>query len=112
MAKVFGENTGKGFIKEESNEIFAKAMESAIFKAPVRNKDKIYISDLWFITSLPKDLICEIIKEFGENLTIPEDINFIYDDKNRETLWERKEKNSEKEINDDLKNSDEYEIEE
>jgi hypothetical protein len=96
MAKVFGEDTGKGFIKEEPFEIFVKAIESAIYKSPVRKNDKIFLSDLWFITSLPYDILKEAIEKHSKNMNIPEDINFIYDEKNNKNIWERP-KNSDKE---------------
>jgi len=89
MSQIFGENTGKGFIKEEPNDIFVKALESAIFKAPVRMDEKIFLSDLWIITSLPEDLMVNIIENHAEKLNIPQDINFILDDKKNKKIWER-----------------------
>ena len=89
MARVFGEDTGKGFVKEEPFEIFVKAIESAIYKSPVRKTDKIFLSDLWFITSLPYDILREAIQKHSNEMNIPEDIKFIYDEKNNKNIWER-----------------------
>ncbi len=96
MARVFGEDTGKGFTKEEPFEIFIKAVESAIYKSPVRKTDKIFLSDLWFITSLPYDILREAIEKYASDMNIPEDINSIYDEKNNKTIWQRQ-KTSDKE---------------
>jgi hypothetical protein len=96
MARVFGEDTGKGFVKEEPFEIFVKAIESAIYKSPVRKTDKIFLSDLWFITSLPYDILIEAIEKHSKDMNIPEDINYIYDEKNNKNIWQRQ-KNSDKE---------------
>jgi hypothetical protein len=51
---------------------------------------------LWFITSLPYDILKEAIEKHSKNMNIPEDINFIYDEKNNKNIWERP-KNSDKE---------------
>ena len=92
MSQVFGENTGKGFEKEESLTIFLKAIESAIFKSAVRKNNRVYLSDIWFITSLPKDLIIEVITKYADTIKVPEDIQFIYDDKRKNNIWVKKAK--------------------
>ncbi|WP_129409573.1 hypothetical protein [Marinitoga lauensis] len=86
----YGADTGKGFYKEEDLSIFLKAIESSIIKAPVKNDKRILLSDLWVISSLPKDLIIEVLKKYSEDLTVPEDINEIYDDRNNEIIWTKK----------------------
>lgn len=104
MPQVFGENTGKGFSKEEPLDIFKKAIESAVLKCPVRNQDKVFLSDLWFVTSLPQDLITEVLEKFRDTFEFPEDIHVIWDDKRRKKLWERKNipQKSEKEISEEI----------
>lgn len=87
----YGADTGKGFYKEEDLSIFLKAIESSIIKAPVKNNNRILLSDLWVISSLPKDLIIEVLQEFSNDLTVPEDIKEIYDDRNNEVIWSKKE---------------------
>jgi hypothetical protein len=89
MAKLFGENTGKGFYKEEPLSVFSKAVESSIFKAPVREENKIYLSDLWMINSLPEDLIIEVLEKFGKDMNIPDDIVEILDDKRKKVIWRK-----------------------
>lgn len=89
MNNIYGEDSGKGFVKEVPISIFAKAVEGAIFKAPLRDDNRIYLSDLWFITSLPIDLIKESISKNSEDLDLPEDINEIYDDWKNKTIWKR-----------------------
>lgn len=90
MSKVFGENTGKGYYKEESIDNFLKAIESSIFKAPVREDNQIYLSDLWYINSLPFDLMIEVIKKHAHDINIPEDIEEIIEDKGKKIVWKRK----------------------
>jgi hypothetical protein len=87
----YGADTGKGFYKEEDLSIFLKAIESSIIKAPVKNNNRILLSDLWVISSLPKDLIIEVLQKFSNSLTVPEDITEIYDDKHNEIIWSKKE---------------------
>ncbi|BBE30097.1 hypothetical protein OSSY52_02380 [Tepiditoga spiralis] len=114
MSQVFGENTGKGFEKEEPLTIFLKAIESAVFKSAVRKNNRVYLSDIWFITSLPKDLIVEVITKYADTIKIPEDIQFIYDDKRKTNIWVRPEKTEEEkneELNEELKD-DEFKNEE
>lgn len=86
MPIKYGEDTGKGFYKEEDLSIFLKAVESSIIKAPVKD-NKVLLSDLWVISSLPKDLIIEVLEKYSTNLTVPEDIEEIYDDRNHKTIW-------------------------
>ncbi|AEX86278.1 hypothetical protein XO10_09375 [Marinitoga sp. 1135] len=87
----YGNDTGKGFYKEEDLRIFLKAVESSIIKAPVKNEGRVLISDLWVISSLPKDLIIEVIETYKEELTVPEDIKEIFDDRANKILWKKEE---------------------
>lgn len=98
MSRVFGEDTGKGFTREEPFEIFVKAVESAIYKSPVRKTDKIFLSDLWFITSLPYDVLKEAIEKHSMEMNIPEDINYIFDEKSNKNIWERPKKSDKEHI--------------
>jgi len=85
----YGSDTGKGFYKEEDLSIFLKAIESSIIKAPVKNNNRILLSDLWVISSLPMDLIIEVLTKYKDELTVPEDIEEIYDDKHNEIIWKK-----------------------
>ncbi|SHE98475.1 hypothetical protein SAMN02745164_01544 [Marinitoga hydrogenitolerans DSM 16785] len=85
----YGTDTGKGYYKEEDLSIFLKAIESSIIKAPVKD-NRILLSDLWVVSSLPKDLIIEVLEKYEENLTVPEDIEEIYDDRNNKIIWKKK----------------------
>ncbi|ABX32334.1 hypothetical protein Pmob_1640 [Petrotoga mobilis SJ95] len=89
MNNIYGENSGKGFIKEVPLSTFAKAVESAIYKAPLRENNKVWLSDLWLITSLPEDLIKETISKYIEEIDIPEDVEEIYDDEKNKVLWKK-----------------------
>ncbi|GAB6189531.1 hypothetical protein JCM30566_12710 [Marinitoga arctica] len=84
----YGSDTGKGFYKEEDLSIFLKAIESSIIKAPVKN-NRILLSDLWVISSLPKDLITEVIEKYEKHLTVPEDIEEIFDDSSHKVIWKK-----------------------
>ncbi|KLO22156.1 hypothetical protein [Marinitoga sp. 1155] len=84
----YGSDTGKGFYKEEGLSTFLKAVESSIIKSPVKN-NKVLLSDLWVISSLPKDLIIEVIKKYSSDLTVPEDINEIIDDRHNDIIWKK-----------------------
>lgn len=89
MSNFYGEDSGKGFVKEVSLMTFAKAIESAIYKSPIRGENQIYLSDLWFVTSLPEDLIIEVITKHIDDLDLPEDVLEIYDDKRNKVLWRK-----------------------
>jgi hypothetical protein len=89
MNNIYGENSGKGFIKEVPLSTFAKAVESAIYKAPLRENNKVWLSDLWLITSLPEDLMKETISKYIEEIDIPEDVEEIYDDEKNKVLWKK-----------------------
>jgi hypothetical protein len=89
MNNIYGEDSGKGFIKEVPLSTFAKAIESAIYKAPLRENNKVWLSDLWFITSLPEDLIKEAISKYIEEIDLPQDVEEIYDDEKNKVLWKK-----------------------
>jgi len=86
---LYGEESGKGFVKEVPLAVFAKAIESAIYKAPIRENNRIYLTDLWLITSLPEDLIKEAIVKHIEDIDLPEDLECIYDDKRNQIIWKK-----------------------
>ncbi|KUK14868.1 MAG: Uncharacterized protein XD53_1704 [Petrotoga mobilis] len=89
MNNIYGEDSGKGFVKEVPLSAFAKAVESAIYKAPLRENNKIWLSDLWLITSLPEDLIKEAISKYIEEIDLPDDVEEIYDDEKNKVLWKK-----------------------
>jgi hypothetical protein len=71
------------FEKDQENredmEKYVKAIEASLFKVPVREGDSIYLSDIWLVTSLPKDLIVEILKNYP--IEMPENVKIIVDGK-------------------------------
>lgn len=89
MNNIYGVESGKGFVKEVPLEVFAKAIESAIYKSPIRENNFIYLSDLWIITSLPEDLIREAIAKHIDDIDLPEDLEGIYDDKRNHIIWKK-----------------------
>ncbi|MBZ4651049.1 hypothetical protein [Thermosipho sp. (in: thermotogales)] len=89
MNNIYGEDSGKGFIKEVPLSTFAKAVESGIYKAPLRENNRVWLSDLWLITSLPEDLIKETISKYIEEIDLPEDVEEIYDDEKNKVLWKK-----------------------
>ncbi|ACR79253.1 MULTISPECIES: hypothetical protein [Kosmotoga] len=79
-----------------------KALQSAIQKAPIRNGGKIYLTDIWVITSLPEDMIIELFRR--NQFALPEGVLAVVDDRRRrkkviydvrETKTEKHEENPE-----------------
>lgn len=66
---------------EDINERYRKAVEAALHKAPVRGEDRIYLTDLWTITSLPEELLVETLSK--NNFSLPEEVKAVVDDRRR-----------------------------
>ncbi|MEA2066382.1 MAG: hypothetical protein U9O65_04720 [Thermotogota bacterium] len=76
--------------KTNYEEGIRKGIQSALDKAPVREGEKIYLTDLWTITSLPEEII---IKELRKGkIRLPEKVGEVVDDReeNKKTLLSRK----------------------
>lgn len=77
--------------EEEINEGYKKAVESAIQKAPVRSGDRVYLTDLWAITSIPEEIIIETLASC--EIKLPPEAKCIVDDrrKKKRVLYGEKE---------------------
>ncbi|HEW92950.1 MAG TPA: hypothetical protein ENF81_10505 [Thermotogaceae bacterium] len=64
---------------EQEIEKYVRAVESSLLKVPIRQGNHVYLSDIWLVTSLPKDLIVEIIKKY--QIELPENVKTIIDGK-------------------------------
>ncbi len=62
-------------MEENLMEKYVKAVQSAVRQAPIKKGESVDVSDLWVITSLPKDLIIECLKSF--DVKIPSNIHSI-----------------------------------
>jgi len=67
--------------KPKIEESLVKGVASALQKAPIRNSGRLYLSDLWAITSLPEDLIIEVLSQ--NTFELPEGANYVVDDRRR-----------------------------
>lgn len=78
---------------ENKDERYIKAIQSCINSAPIRNNSKIFISDLWVISSIPEDMIISFLKQ-GE-YELPEEVNEIIDDskKKNNVIYKKKKTN-------------------
>jgi hypothetical protein len=76
--------------KTNYKEGIRKGIQSAIDKAPIREGGKIFLSDLWTITSLPEELIIEELRK-GQ-IRLPEKVGEVIDDREekKKTLLSRK----------------------
>ncbi len=59
-----------------------KGIQAAIDKAPIREGGKIFLTDLWTITSLPEELIIEELKK--GKIRLPEKAGEVIDDREEE----------------------------
>ena len=64
-----------------NQENFKKALDSAITKAPIRSGNRIYLTDLWIITSIPEEIIVELLTT--NNFRLPEEAVAIVDDRRK-----------------------------
>jgi len=65
---------------------YAKAILSALLKLEMEEPD---LSDIWVFTSIPEDLIRELL---GKGLVnVPDNVRRIKDNRRRRILYERKE---------------------
>ncbi|AKI97334.1 hypothetical protein [Kosmotoga pacifica] len=85
--------------KPKIEESFVKGIASALQKAPVRNAGRIYLTDLWTITSLPEDLIVEILSQ--NTFELPEGATCVVDDRRRKKRIIYATEPEEKEIEDE-----------
>ncbi|MFO7883056.1 MAG: hypothetical protein R6U52_11030 [Kosmotogaceae bacterium] len=76
--------------KTNYEEGIRKGIQSAIDKAPIREGGKLYLSDLWTITSLPEELIIEELRK--GKIRLPEKVGEVIDDREdkKKTLLSRK----------------------
>jgi len=65
---------------------YAKAILSALLKLEMEEPD---LSDIWVFTSIPEDLIRELLEKGLVN--IPDNVRRIKDNRRRRILYERKE---------------------
>lgn len=67
-----------------------KGIQAAIDKAPIREGGKIFLTDLWTITSLPEELIIEELRK--GKIRLPEKVGEVIDDREegKKTLLSRK----------------------
>jgi len=65
---------------------YAKAISSALLKLEMEEPD---LSDIWVFTSIPEDLIRELLEKGLVN--IPDNVRRIKDNRRRRILYERKE---------------------
>ncbi len=77
--------------EEEIRERYRKALEAAVQKAPVRAGDRIYLTDLWAVTSIPEEIIIETLSCC--EIRLPEEVKSIVDDrrKKKRVLYGEKE---------------------
>ncbi len=76
---------------EDNNERYIKAIQSSINTAPIRNNSKIFVSDLWVISSIPENMIVSFLKSAEYDL--PDEVNEIIDDsKKKDNVVYRKKK--------------------
>ncbi|MDK2950970.1 MAG: hypothetical protein PWQ77_635 [Kosmotogales bacterium] len=76
---------------EDNNERYIKAIQSSINTAPIRNNSKIFISDLWVISSIPENMIISFLK--AAEYDLPDEVNEIIDDsKKKDNVIYRKKK--------------------
>jgi hypothetical protein len=76
---------------EDNNERYIKAIQSSINTAPIRNNSKIFISDLWVISSIPENMIISFLK--AAEYDLPDEVNEIIDDsKKKDNVVYRKKK--------------------
>jgi len=68
-------------IVESDQEVvkYIKAIEASLLKVPIRQGNCIYLSDIWLVTSLPKDLIVEILRKY--QIELPENAKAVVDGK-------------------------------
>lgn len=68
-------------IAGDSQEIvkYIKAVETSLSKVPARQGGYVYLSDIWLVTSLPKDFIIEILRKY--QIELPENVKAIVDGK-------------------------------
>ncbi|TYB83829.1 MAG: hypothetical protein FXF54_13125 [Kosmotoga sp.] len=76
--------------KTNYEEGIRKGIQSAIDKAPVREGGKIYLTDLWTITSLPEEIIIEELRK--GKIRLPEKVGEVVDDREekKKTLLSKK----------------------
>jgi hypothetical protein len=67
--------------EEEITERYRKALESAIQKAPIRSGERLYLTDLWAITSIPEEVIVETLG--SSEVKLPEGVSCIVDDRRK-----------------------------
>jgi len=76
---------------EDNNERYIKAIQSSINTAPIRNNSKIFVSDLWVISSIPENMIISFLK--AAEYDLPDEVNEIIDDsKKKDNVVYRKKK--------------------
>ncbi len=68
-----------------NKEIFAKAIAKVLIRYVQRDIKTVDITDLWLDTSIPKDLIVELLNE--NSVPIPEGLEKIKDGK--KIVWRR-----------------------
>lgn len=66
-------------------EKYARAIEKSLMQIALREKDRADVSEIWIDTSIPVDLIIEIIK--SRDISIPQEIKAITD--GNKTIWVR-----------------------
>ncbi|KAF2957539.1 hypothetical protein AS159_07695 [Thermotoga sp. Ku-13t] len=66
-------------------EKYARAIEKSLTQIALREKDRADVSEIWIDTSIPVDLIIEIIKSC--DISIPQEIKAIID--GNKTIWVR-----------------------
>jgi hypothetical protein len=76
--------------KTNYEEGIRKGIQSALDKAPIREGGKIYLTDLWTITSLPEEIIVEELRK--AKVRLPEKVGEVVDDReeNKKTLLSKK----------------------
>ncbi|PNQ05879.1 hypothetical protein RM69_02540 [Mesotoga sp. SC_NapDC3] len=67
--------------EEEIRERYRKALESAVQKAPIRSGERLYLTELWAITSIPEEVIVETLA--SSELKLPEGVSSIVDDRRK-----------------------------
>ncbi|OAA29183.1 hypothetical protein AT15_04115 [Kosmotoga arenicorallina S304] len=80
--------------KPKIEESLVKGIASALQKAPIRSAERIYLSDLWVITSLPEDLIIEVLSK--NIFELPEGVKCVIDDRHRKkrVIYPKDQKNN------------------
>lgn len=66
-------------------EKYARAIEKSLMQIALREKDRADVSEIWIDTSIPIDLIVDIIK--SRDISIPQEIKAIID--GNKTIWVR-----------------------